>query len=141
MQCLQPRRHFNAVLTNRTAWHDQGYLQSPEYLKINPCGTCVPHRHTMSTAPHACTLLLPMRTAQICLHHVAPAACRVPVLTDHEAITINESCGILLYILRLFGASLLRSPLRRGKLKPAAAVLVSLAPQCFSGLPHCAAPP
>ena len=31
------------VLTDKTAWHAQGYLQSPEYLKINPCGTCVPH--------------------------------------------------------------------------------------------------
>jgi glutathione S-transferase len=52
---------------------DMDYLQSPEYLKINPCGT-------------------------------------VPVLTDHQDITINESCGILLYILRMFG---------KGHLQPA----------------------
>ena len=38
------------------------------------------------------------------MHDVQIAACRVPVLTDHETITINESCGILLYVLKMFGA-------------------------------------
>jgi glutathione S-transferase len=38
---------------------------------------------------------------------VSKVTCRIPVMTDHKDITINESCGILLYILKMFGAWLL----------------------------------
>ena len=45
-------------VANGTAWHMQDYLQSPEYLKINPCGTCVQqtapqHEHSVTTTLHA----------------------------------------------------------------------------------------